>query len=84
MRRTTVGSEAKIIELLTSKYDVDADLITPDVKLVDLGLNSLTMAELLYDIEDTFGLEIAMSGVDMETFGEAVALVDRLVESKGT
>lgn len=77
-----MGSGAKIVELLTDRYGVNADLITPDAKLADLGLDSLTMAELIYDIEDAFGVEIAMSGVAMETFGDAVALVDGLVSNK--
>ena len=78
-----MGSQAKIVELLTGKYGVDAARISPDAKLVDLGLDSLTLAELIFDIEDAFGIEVSMEEARLETFGEAVALVDRLVAAKG-
>ncbi len=78
-----MGSQEKIVELLTGKYGVDAARISPDAKLVDLGLDSLTLAELIFDIEDAFGIEVSMEEARLETFGEAVALVDRLVAAKG-
>lgn len=78
-----MGSEAKIVELLTQGYGVDAARISPDARFVDLGLDSLRMAELIYDLEDAFGIEIALAGVRIATLGEAIALVDRLIAAKG-
>lgn len=78
-----MGNEAKIVELLTQKYGVDPAQISPDARMADLGLDSLTMGELLFDIEDTFGIEIALEDAKIETFGEALALVDRLVAANG-
>jgi acyl carrier protein len=78
-----VGSESKVIQLLTEKYGVDAERISPDATMADLGLDSLAMAELIFDIEDEFDIEISMEEAQWWTFGEAVALVDRHIEAKG-
>jgi len=78
-----VGSEAKIVELLTERYGLDSARISPEARMTDLGLDSLTMAELMCDIEEAFDIEIDLDETKIETFGEAVDLVDRLVESKG-
>jgi acyl carrier protein len=79
-----MSSRVKIIELLTSEYGVDPELISPEATLVDLGLNSLTMAELICDLEESFGIEIALAGPEIATLADAVALTDRLVaDQKG-
>ncbi len=78
-----MGTEAKIVELLEGKYGVDADRISPEATMTDLGLDSLAMAELVFDIEDAFDIEIGMEESGFATFGEAVALVDRHMDAKG-
>jgi acyl carrier protein len=78
-----VGSEARIVELLVRKYGVEADRISPDAAMTDLGLDSLSVAELVFDIEDLFEIEVGREDAEFRSFGEAVALVDRYVEAKG-
>lgn len=73
-----MGSQAKIIELLKERYDVDAARLSPDAKLVDLGLDSIAMASLIMDLEDEFDISIGLTAAKIETLGETVALVDRL------
>lgn len=73
-----MGSEAGIADLLVEKYGVDRSKITPEATMSELGLDSLSVAELLFDIEDRFSIEIDVKEVDFQTYGEAVAMVDRL------
>ena len=75
-------SEAQIIELLVEKYGVERDLVSPDAVMLDMGLDSLSVAELVFDIEDLFDIVLMEEDVDFSTFGDAVALVDRHLESK--
>lgn len=74
-----MSSRVKIIELLTSEYGVDPERISPEATLVDLGLNSLAMAELICDQVESFGIEIALAGPEIATSEDAIALTDRLV-----
>jgi acyl carrier protein len=77
-----VRSEAQIIELLVEKYGVERDQVSPDAVMLDMGLDSLSVAELVFDIEDLFDIVLMEEDVDFSTFGDAVALVDRHLESK--
>jgi acyl carrier protein len=78
-----VASQAQITELLVEKYGVDAAKVSPNATMADLGLDSLSVAELVFDIEDLFQIEVNASDAEFKTFGEAVALVDRYVAAKG-
>ena len=78
-----MGTAERIIALLTAEYGVDPAHISPAANLVDLGLNSLTMAELLCDLQDSFGIHIPLTEARITTLGDAIALTDRLVAEKG-
>lgn len=78
-----MGSQAQIVELLVEKYGVDASKVSADATLADLGLDSLSVAELVFDIEDLFSIQIETEDAEFKTFGDAVALVDRYLHAKG-
>ena len=74
---------AFLAEVLSEKYDVSPDAISPEATVTELGLDSLTIVELLFDVEDEFGIEIPEERATFETLAEAAALVDELVRAKG-
>jgi acyl carrier protein len=45
-------------EVLSKKFDVELSLIKPEASLIDLGLDSLTLMEFIFEAEDTFHLRI--------------------------
>ena len=74
---------AFLADVLSEKYDVDPDAISPEATLTELGLDSLTIVELLFDVEDDFGIEVPEERATFETLAEAAALVEELVQAKG-
>ena len=74
---------AFLADVLSEKYDVDPDAISPEAKLTELGLDSLTIVELLFDVEDEFGIEVPEERATFETLAEAAALVEELLQAKG-
>jgi acyl carrier protein len=72
-----------IADLLVKKYDVKPDAIDPGATLTDLGLDSLGIAELMFDVGDEYGIDIPDERMEFTTLGEAVALVDEFVHKKG-
>ena len=72
-----------LAEVLSEKYDVDPEGISPEATLTELGPDSLTVVELLFDVEDEFGIEIPEERATFQTLAEAAALVDELVQAKG-
>lgn len=67
--------------LLVEKFDVDPDKITPESNLTDLGLDSLSIVELVFDVEDEFDIEVSEDDADFKTLGEAAALFDKLIKA---
>ena len=78
-----MGSYAFLAEVLSQKYDVDREAISPEATLTELGLDSLTIVELLFDVEDEFGIEVPEERATFQTLAEAAALVDELIQAKG-
>jgi len=74
---------AFLADVLSEKYDVDPDAISPEATLTELGLDSLTIVELLFDVEDEFGIEVPEERATFETLAEAAALVEELLQAKG-
>lgn len=75
----------KIQGLLVKKFDLDSANVTPESTLESLGLDSLSVIELLFDLEDEFGIKIpddANNRVKPESVGEVVTLIDSLIAEK--
>ncbi len=72
-----------LARVLSEKYDVPREAISPEATLTELGLDSLTIVELLFDVEDEFGIEIPEERATFQTLAEAAALVEELVQAKG-
>lgn len=60
--------------------------ITSDMKLSeDLGFDSLSLVELIVDLEDRFDIEIDESDLDpsqLKTVGQIYSLVDKYLEGR--
>lgn len=53
----TVDIEAKVIQFIATKVEnLDASTINRSSKFEDLGLDSMDTIQLLFDAEDTFGI----------------------------
>ena len=78
-----MSSYAYIEEVLKKKFDVKPEAIAPEATLTDLGLDSLSIAELLFDVSDKYHIDIPDDRANVSTLGEAVALVDDLIKAKG-
>ena len=75
----------KIQGLLVKKFDLNPADIKTDSTLESLGLDSLSVIELLFDLEDEFGIKIpddANNRVKPDSVGEVVTLLDSLLAEK--
>ncbi|MEM8743822.1 MAG: acyl carrier protein [Pseudomonadota bacterium] len=73
----------KIIEILKSHSRASMDNVSPDTQLADLEIESLDLAVIVFDIEDTFGIEIPYNAneevEDLATVGSIIDKVRSLV-----
>ena len=57
--------EQKVEEILSKKLDVGLDKISLETRLAeDLGLDSFGAVELMFELEEAFGLKIPDSDID--------------------
>jgi acyl carrier protein len=54
-------------DLLTNKFSVPAEKISPQASLDDLGLDSLDLIEVLFEVEDTFDIRVPQDGGALKT-----------------
>ena len=50
--------QAVLLGLVAKRAEKSIDDISPDARLEDIGIDSLGMAELIFDIEDQFNVTI--------------------------
>ena len=55
----------------------------PQAKLDDLDVDSLMLAEIMFEFEDRFNLTLRRNLKSPRTVGELVALMDRLRSEQG-
>ncbi len=72
----------RIRTLLVKDYKLNPDRLTDGALLVDLGIDSIGMAELIFAMEDEFGLVMPDAAVQLASFGEVVFFIDRLIADK--
>ena len=78
-----VATVHRIRTLLVNNYQLDAERLTPEVRLDELGVDSLGVAELMFDIEDEFGLTMPLKPVPLVTLADVTGYIDRLIALQG-
>ena len=64
--------------LIQKAYDIDPASIDPHQPLADFGLDSLALAELMFNIEDHFGIDYPESRANVHTLAELAQVVDEV------
>jgi acyl carrier protein len=72
--------------ILKTKFDLAPEVLQPDTALKDLDVDSLSMVEILFAVEDEFEVEIPSEPAEwqsqMRTFGDLVEYVDKLIAAQ--
>jgi acyl carrier protein len=69
--------------LLVKDYKLDPAMLVPDAPLDELGIDSLGVAELMFNIEDEFKVTIPGDHpVALKTVGDVVDYIDGLVATQ--
>ena len=77
-----MDSTELIRNFLQERLGVEADKVQPDAVLADLGVDSLMIAELMFEAEDRLDISIENSETVPVTVGEMQKIIDRLLAEK--
>jgi acyl carrier protein len=85
-RCTMVDVAADTIAIIASKLGSGQSTVQPTDKLTDLGLDSLRVMEMIFDIEERFDIAIPFNAnsaePEFDTVAEVVDAVQRIVDGK--
>ena len=77
---------SEIIEKIKAHADPDAGEITASTELTALGIHSLELTEIVFDLEEAYGIEIEMNTVEawsnLKTVQDMVEAVRALIAKK--
>jgi acyl carrier protein len=69
--------------LIADKFEVESAQIFPEASLDTLGLDSLAVFDLIFDIESVFDIKVANDEVKIVTVADVVSMIDRLRQEQG-
>ncbi|MGE0283195.1 MAG: acyl carrier protein [Rhizobiaceae bacterium] len=77
-----------IIAKVKAHADPEIGEITPETELTALGIHSLELTEIIFDLEEAYGIEIEMNTVDawnnLKNVGDMVTAVRALIDKKNS
>ncbi len=68
--------------------DVDAEKVTLDANLEDLGIDSMAVVEIIFDLEETFDIDVPNPGdaegdnMNFTTVDDVINSIKTLIEQK--
>ena len=78
----TTTTFERLRAILVKDYQIAPEAITPEAPLAGLGIDSLGVAELLFNIEDEFKISLPPEPVDLPTIDAVVRYIDALASTQ--
>jgi acyl carrier protein len=75
---------SEIQDLIHKKYGVDTATLDANASLREAGIDSLTLVEMLFAIEDHYGISVPEKYNTVDTLTELAAAVDEIRAEKAT
>jgi acyl carrier protein len=73
----------RLRELLQREFQLAAERLVPEARLEELEIDSLRMIEILFSVEEAFGISIPADAAQIkarvQTFGDLASYIDEMV-----
>ncbi|MDP1647739.1 MAG: acyl carrier protein [Rubrivivax sp.] len=79
----TTNTFNRLAAMLAQDPTLKHDHLAPDATLEGLGIDSLGMVEMLWNVENEFGIKLPLKTVEMHTVGDLVRYIDALAARQG-
>ncbi|MES2993908.1 MAG: phosphopantetheine-binding protein [Pseudomonadota bacterium] len=73
-----MSSLKELQDLIQDKFGLDAAALDPHASMREKGVDSLALVELLFAIEDRFGISMSDEDSGIDTLAELALAVDRI------
>jgi acyl carrier protein len=79
-----MSSLKTIQDMMVKQFDLKLEDLTPDATLEGLGLDSLSIIEFTFNLEDELKITMPEERIELKTLQDVVNLIDKLIaEQKG-
>jgi acyl carrier protein len=82
----SLANTDEILDIVAQKALIDRSKLTPEVKLTDLNVSSLDMVEVVFALEDKFGIQLPFnantSSGEVQTVGDVITMVEKQLATK--
>ena len=68
-----------IQRMMAEQFELKVEELTPDANLEALGLDSLSIIEFMFNLEDEFHVKLSDERVEIKTIQDIASIVERLV-----
>lgn len=72
-----------ITSLIATHFGIDPARLAPETPVADLGIDSLSMIEFMFQMEEKFSIQMADSRAPLGTVGDVIAEIERAIASQG-
>lgn len=79
-----MGSLQTIQRMMVEQFDLKLEDLTPDARLESLGLDSLSVIEFMFNLEDELKIKLPDERVEIKTVQDVANIVDRIIAEQKT
>ena len=77
-----MSSLKELQDLIQEKYGLDPAALDPHASMRDKGMDSLTLVEFVFAVEDHFKISMPDHDVNVDTLAELAAMVDKTLAAQ--
>jgi acyl carrier protein len=77
-----MSSLAIIQRMMVEQFDLKLEQLTPSAELASLGVDSLSIVEFMFNLEDELSIKFGDERVDLKTVQDVANVVDQLVATQ--
>lgn len=79
-----MSSLQTIQRMMVEQFDLKLENLTPDAQLESLGLDSLSVIEFMFNLEDELKIKLPDERVEIKTIGDVVNILDKIIAEQKT
>ncbi len=74
-----MSSLATIQRMMVEQFDLKIEDLTPDAELEKLGIDSLSVIEFMFTLEDELKIKLSNEHVELKTIQDVANSIDKLI-----
>lgn len=74
-----MNTHDRLIRIIADEHKLALDTLQPEARLDELGIDSLSVMELLFKIEEEFDIQVPNDQVPLVTIQDVASYVDSLI-----